>query len=179
MPVARETISAMSSASTSAARARPCACRRARPARLDLALDLPGAVVVLGRRRLVALTRGEAPVLLGSRVVALRLRPEADTGAGLVDQVDRLVGEEAVADVAVGELRRGDDRLVGDSDPVESLVPVAEAVEDLDRLVEPSARVRIPAGKRRSSAGSFSMFLRYSSSVVAPITWSSPRAAQA
>ena len=30
--------------------------------------------------------------------------------------------------------------------------------------------------KRRSSAGSFSMYLRYSSSVVAPIMCSSPRA---
>ena len=30
--------------------------------------------------------------------------------------------------------------------------------------------------KRRSSAASFSMCLRYSSSVVAPMTWSSPRA---
>ena len=30
--------------------------------------------------------------------------------------------------------------------------------------------------KRRSRAGSFSMFLRYSSMVVAPTTWSSPRA---
>ena len=34
---------------------------------------------------------------------------EAQAGAGLVDQVDRLVGQEAVADVAVGEVRRGDD----------------------------------------------------------------------
>ena len=34
---------------------------------------------------------------------------EAQACAGLVDQVDRLVGQEAVGDVAVGEVRRGDD----------------------------------------------------------------------
>src|SRR3712207_9271418 len=33
---------------------------------------------------------------------------------GLVDEVDRLVGQEAVGDVAVGQLGRGFQRLVGD-----------------------------------------------------------------
>src|ERR671928_165401 len=40
----------------------------------------------------------------------------------LVDHVDRLVGEEAVGDVALGELRRRPERLVGDRDAVVVLV---------------------------------------------------------
>ena len=52
--------------------------------------------------------------------------------AGLVDEVDRLVGQVAVADVAVGEVGRGDEGLVGDRDPVVRLVAVAQALEDLD-----------------------------------------------
>ena len=142
------------------------------PARLDLALDprrgrsprppSPGAHARDG----AGPPRG--------RVSSLFVFVQADTGAGLVDQVDRLVEEEAVADVAVGELRRGDDRLVGDSDrwkaSYQSLRPWRVSI------VSSTVGSRTNTGwKRRSSAGSFSMFLRYSSSVVAPITWSSPR----
>ena len=61
-------------------------------------------------------------------------------GAGLVDQVDGLVRQEAVGDVAVGQLGRGLERLVGDADPVVRLVAVAQAPEDLDRLLDASAR---------------------------------------
>ena len=52
--------------------------------------------------------------------------------AGLVDEVDGLVGEVAVGDVAVGQVGRGHERLVGDGDPVVRLVAVAQALEDLD-----------------------------------------------
>ena len=85
-------------------------------ARLHLVAQAPRAVVVLGRCRLVSLS-SEAPqiVLERARVVVLRLHPQANARAGLVDQVDRLVGQEAVADVAIGELRGRDDRLVGDA----------------------------------------------------------------
>ncbi len=63
-----------------------------------------------------------------------RLQPHAR--GGLVDQVDRLVGQEAIGDVAVAELGRGDQRLVGDRDLVVRLVAVAQALEDLDRLLD-------------------------------------------
>ncbi len=59
---------------------------------------------------------------------------DPEPGAGLVDQVDRLVGQEPVGDVAVGERGRRDQRLVGDRDPVVRLVAVAQALEDLDRV---------------------------------------------
>ncbi len=52
--------------------------------------------------------------------------------AGLVDEVDGLVGEVAVGDVAVGEVGRGHQRLIGDRDAVVLLVAVAQALEDLD-----------------------------------------------
>ena len=55
-------------------------------------------------------------------------------GAGLVDQVDRLVGQEPVGDVAVGQRRRRDQRLVGDGHPVVRLVAVAQSLEHLDRV---------------------------------------------
>ena len=54
---------------------------------------------------------------------------------GLVDQVDRLVGQEAVGDVAVGQVGGRLERLVGDVDLVVLLVAVAQALEDLHGLL--------------------------------------------
>ena len=47
-----------------------------------------------------------------------------------------LSGQEAVGDVAVREVRRRDERLVGDRDLVVLLVAVAQALQDLDRVGE-------------------------------------------
>ena len=108
---------------------------------------------------------------LGGHRVDLDLQPRG----GLVDQVDRLVGQEAIGDVAVGEGRRGDDRRVRDADAVVDLVALLEAAEDRDGVGGVGSPTKI-GWKRRSSAASFSMCLRYSSSVVAPTARSSPRA---
>src|SRR5829696_7140011 len=80
------------------------------PRRLDLFLEI--AVHGRGRHRLDARARG-----------------------GLVDEVDRLVRQEAVGDVAVGQLRRSLQRLVGDADAVVLLVAVAQALQDLDGVL--------------------------------------------
>src|SRR4051794_28260086 len=80
------------------------------PGRLDLLLELP--VDGRGRHRL-----------------------DAHARRGLVDEVDGLVGQLAVGDVAVGELRRGLEGLVGDLDLVVLLVAIAQALEDLNGLV--------------------------------------------
>ena len=53
---------------------------------------------------------------------------------GLVDEVDGLVGKVTITDVAIGEVGRRDERLIGDGDPVVGLVLVADALEDLDRV---------------------------------------------
>ena len=96
-------------------------------------------------------------------------------GRRLVDQVDRLVGQEAVGDVAVAERRRGDDRAVGDAHAVMQLVALLQAAQDRDRVLDRGLATNT-GWKRRASAASFSMCLRYSSSVVAPTQCSSPRA---
>ena len=54
---------------------------------------------------------------------------------GLVDEVDRLVGQEAVGDVAVRQRRCRDDRGIGDDDAVMLLVAVLEAAQDRDRVL--------------------------------------------
>ena len=54
----------------------------------------------------------------------------------LVDEVDGLVGQEAVGDVAVGERGRGDERGVLDAHAVVDLVALLEAAQDGDRLLD-------------------------------------------
>jgi hypothetical protein len=90
-------------------------------------------VIVLGANRLVTLAF-QAPdlLLVRPRIDRLGLGAQPDPRRRLIDQVDGLVREEAVADVAIGQLRGGHDRLVGDPDPVIGLVPILQAVQDLD-----------------------------------------------
>ncbi len=115
-----------------------------------LALDL--FLLLAELERLVAQVRGAFEVLAGDRLLLLlveagdlgvhvaqvrrrRHRLDADAGAGLVDHVDRLVGQEAAGDVAGAEVDRRLERGVGVGDPVVGLVLVAQALQDLDRLL--------------------------------------------
>jgi hypothetical protein len=59
-----------------------------------------------------------------------------DARGGLVDEVDGLVGEEAVGDVAVRKLGRGDDRGVRDVDAVVDLVFFLQAAKDGDGVLD-------------------------------------------
>ena len=52
----------------------------------------------------------------------------------LVDEVDRLVGQLAVGDVAVGEDRRGDERAVANPDAMVRLVLLLQPAQDRDRV---------------------------------------------
>ena len=84
------------------------------------------------------LVLADALDLLLELAVARRRAHRADAHArrGLVDQVDRLVGQMAVLDVAVGELGGRVQRLVGDLDAVVRLVAVAQAAQDLHGVVD-------------------------------------------
>ena len=53
----------------------------------------------------------------------------------LVDQVDRLVGQETLGQVAVAQPRRRDQRFVADRHLVVRLVLRADATQDFDRFV--------------------------------------------
>ena len=55
-----------------------------------------------------------------------------DARRGFVDQVDRLVGQETIGDVAMRQLGRGDDRRVGDLHAVMDLVALLQAAQDGD-----------------------------------------------
>ena len=64
--------------------------------------------------------------------IDLHLQPRR----GLVHQVDRLVRQEAVGDVAVRQRRRGHQRGVGDAHAVMLLVLVLQAAQDRDRVLD-------------------------------------------
>ena len=105
-----------------------------------------GLLLVAQRRGLLEVLRVDRGLLLaphgGDALVELaQVRrcghpADAQPRAGLVDEVDRLVRQEPVGDVAVGQRRRGDQRRVGDRDAVVRLVAVAQALEDLDGVGE-------------------------------------------
>ncbi len=100
----------------------------------QLALDrLAHLLLLLLHRRQLDLELADTPlglVELERRGVDLHAQP----GGRLVDQVDRLVGELPVGDVAVGEHRSGDERRVPDRNSVVRLVALLQAAEDRDRV---------------------------------------------
>ena len=103
----------------------------------DLLLDqrealLRRLVLLLLHRLALDLQLDQAAVELVHRL-RLGVDLHLDARGRLVDQVDRLVGQEAVGDVAMRELRRGDDRRVGDLDAVVDLVALLQAAQDRDR----------------------------------------------
>ncbi len=115
---------------------------------LVLELALAGGQLTLGVaqvRRFLELLRFDRGLLVASRRLDFLLEVAVDRRCahrldphprgGLVDQVDRLVGQEAVGDVAVGELGSGFQRIVGDVDAVVLLVALAQPFEDLHRVL--------------------------------------------
>ncbi len=57
-------------------------------------------------------------------------------GSGFVDQIDSLVGQEAVGDVAMRERGRGDDGRVLDADVVVRFVALAQPAQDGDGVFD-------------------------------------------
>ena len=95
-----------------------------------------GGVVLLLAQRLALDLELDAPALELVELDGHRVHLHAQPAGGLVDEVDRLVGQEAVADVAVGEDGGGDERRVGDAHAVVDLVALAQAAQDRDRLLD-------------------------------------------
>ena len=112
---------------------------------------LRGVVGFLLQRLALDLELDDAAVELVERL-GLGIDLHAQPRRGLVHQVDGLVGQEAVGDVAVRERRRGDDRGIGDAHAVVQLVLLLEAAQDrdgvLDRRLGDEDRLEAP-GERR------------------------------
>ena len=70
------------------------------------------------------------------QLLRLGIDLHAQPAAGFVDQVDGLVGQEAVTDIAVGQHCRGDHRRVLNANAVVHFVPFLEAAQNADRLFD-------------------------------------------
>ena len=60
---------------------------------------------------------------------------QVEVGAGLVDEVDGLIRQEAVGDVALGEQHSLTQDALGDLDAVVLLIVVGDALQDLERIL--------------------------------------------
>src|SRR3954471_18960439 len=99
-----------------------------------LAIELRLLEVLLADRALHLLD-GDADALVDlAELLAVAGLAQFGAGAGLVDQIDRLVGQEAVGDVAVRLVDRRLDRLARVLDVLERLVAILDADQDVDRL---------------------------------------------
>ena len=109
-------------------------CRFSRAVHFLLAVELRLLEVLL-RDRVLHLLDGDADALVDlAELLAVAGLAQLGARAGLVDQVDRLVGQEAVGDVAARLVDRRLDRLARVLDVMELLVAVLDADQDLDRL---------------------------------------------
>ena len=102
---------------------------------LEVRQAIPGCGIrLLSERFPLDLQLDDAPV---KRLDLFRLGFDlhADPACRLIHQVDRLVGQEPVGDVAVGERRRRDDRPIRDPHAVVQLVLFLETPEDGDRVL--------------------------------------------
>ena len=96
---------------------------------------LGSCVGLLLQRLLLNLELHDAPIeLVQFFGLGVDLHPLA--GRSFVDKVDRLVRQEAIGDVAVGERRSGNDRRVGDAHAVMGLVLLLQATQDRDRVLD-------------------------------------------
>ena len=112
---------------------------------------LGGAVGLLLQRLALDLELDDAPVEL-VEMLGLGVDLHAQPRRRLVDEVDGLVGQEAVGDVAVGEHGRRDERGIGDAHAVMQLVFLLEPAQDgdgvLHRRLGDEDRLEAP-GERR------------------------------
>ena len=96
---------------------------------------LGGLVGFLAQRLALDLELDDAAVEF-VQFLGLGVHLHAQTARGFVHQVDGLVRQEAVGDVAVRQLRRGDDRGVRDAHAVMDFVFLLQAAQDRDRVLD-------------------------------------------
>ena len=120
-----------------------CAFRRPRlflagppaPSRASASRSCDAAVRLLAQRLALDLELHDAPLdLVELRRHRVDLHPQLRRR--LVDEVDRLVGQEAIGDVAVRQHGRGDERRVLELHAVMDLVALAQAAQDADRVLD-------------------------------------------
>jgi len=102
---------------------------------LFLLPELLGLLEVLFLDRQLFVLAGLGDLFFDGLVVGgSRHAPDTQAAACLVYQVDRLVGKVAVGDVTIGQVGSSDHGLVGDRHTMVGLVPVTQALQDLDRV---------------------------------------------
>ena len=126
---------------------------------LALLLELDDRFVELGEpllgRRVGFLAQGLALdphlheiAIDGVELFGLGIDLHLQARSRLVDEIDGLVGQKAIGDVAVGEGCRGDQRAVGDAHAVVQLVLLLQAAQDgdgvLDRRLGDEDRLEAP-----------------------------------
>ena len=97
---------------------------------------LLGFLVLLLLQRLALDLQLDQAALQAVEFLGLGVDLHADARRGLVHQVDRLVRQLAVGDVAVRQRRGGDDRRIGDLDAVVHGVAFLQAAQDRDRVFD-------------------------------------------
>ena len=103
---------------------------------LDLLAPLFGGLVLLLSQR--GQLDFELRNLALDFIDLLRQRVDRDPQprGSLVDQVDRLVGQEPVGDIAMRQRRGRDQRVVGDANAVMDLVLLLETTQNRDRVLD-------------------------------------------
>ncbi len=90
---------------------------------------------ILLRDRVLHLLDGDADAAVDlAELFAVARLAQLGARAGLVDEIDRLVGQEPIGDVAARLVHRGLDGFARVLDVVERLVPILHAEQNLDRL---------------------------------------------
>ena len=93
---------------------------------------LGGFVLLAPHRLAFDLQLDQAPIKL-VHGLGLGVNLDLDFGRGLIDQVDGLVGQEAVGDVALAQLGGCDDRRVSDLDTMVHFVLLLQPAQNGDR----------------------------------------------
>ncbi len=102
---------------------------------LEFGQALHGRLVVFLLQRLALDLQLDQPPIQAVERLGLGVDFHADAAGGLVDQVDGLVRQLAIGDVAMRQLGRRDDGAVSDADAVVNLIALLEAAQDGDGVL--------------------------------------------